>query len=291
MSVRIFISTVSKEFIAYMATAMVAGSGAFAQTADHVEIVKKKALSANYVENSAINGCPVVEDAILGWPAGIARTCIYEQDGLKALAYVVDIKPEVLARWVETGCNKYSAHSDACFNITLACAKFNSGTIYPIAGNVVEDWRNIFFRNGMTVTSEMDGKVWSFTSTAMDLDAQDRFAMLTDAEVVKDRDHETEKSPIPSGLTRLWRTRPSQFAKTYPESGAPKDMSRAEWRQAWLDLSKKEFLAALKNSENRLLTAWLATHLDVVKTWPTDRKTVDAVLDNPNLADRYCPSN
>jgi hypothetical protein len=68
-------------------------------------------------------------------------------------------------------------------------------------------------------------------------------------------------------------------------------MSRAEWRQAWLDISRKEFLAALENSENRLLNAWLATHASVVEAWPTDQKTMETVLENKTLADKLCPSN
>jgi hypothetical protein len=117
-----------------LTTVMVAGSGAFAQTSDHVETVKTKALTANYVERSASNKCPLVESGILGWPIRIGRKCIYKQDALQALAYVVDIKPQILARWIETSCNKYSSHSEARFPITLACAKFNSGIICPVAG-------------------------------------------------------------------------------------------------------------------------------------------------------------
>ena len=278
----LFVTTVMAAFVPFKVL--------LAQTPDQISLVRTKVLSANYIIRGSTNGCPLLENPVLGWPAGIVKKCIYRQDGLTALAYIVDIKPEILAKWVENACQKFSSHPDACFNITLACAKFNSGAIYPVSGNIIENSQNIFFRNGITIKPEMDGKIWSFTSRPIKLEDQERFVMMSDADIVKDRPNPDAKSPIPTGLARLWRTRPWQFAKTFPGLGAPSDTRDAVSREAWLGVSKREFLEALRSNENRLLTAWMSTHVDMIKEWPTDQTIVGRILSSQALADKYCPS-
>jgi hypothetical protein len=65
---------------------------------------------------------------------------------------------------------------------------------------------------------------------------------------------------IKTGLTRFWRTLPSQMALAYPNAHAPSAVKTQAQRLAWLSLVQAEIFAAQKNGKNRLLSAWLLAH-------------------------------
>jgi hypothetical protein len=110
-----------------------------------------------------------------------------------------------------------------------------------------EPWKNIFFRNGMTV--HMTGQQ-NFTTDPILIEQQQELALMSDANIEN----------IPTGLTRFWRTRPSQFALRFPNEDTPRTLKTAKDRQKWLDIVRSEFLAALGKPNNRLLEAYMIAH-------------------------------
>ena len=133
----------------------------------------------------------------------------------------------------------------------LGLGKDNSGYMFAISGNIVEDmglpdhFKNYFFRNGMT--SAFQEGVNGSTTRAPD-DQQQRIALLPNDAVIA----------IPSGMTRFWRTSPEEFHRRFPQSGAPTDVKNPTSRQTWLTVAQKEILDALGSGQNRLLEANLS---------------------------------
>lgn len=239
----------------------------------------------------AINGCPVVSEELWGWPKNLLSYCIYKDDsGLKGSVYVLNIAPEVIARWIETSCSKALPGSNTCFTYVLACGKWNSSYIFPVSGNVIEDGTNFFFRNGITVNPLYDGKTWNWTRTQLDIDnIQNPIAMLSDSEVAQPHD---KPSPMPSGLARFWRTLPAHFAKTFEGSGAPMEVSAKgedKERQKWLDIVRNEVLGALNSPEDRLLMAYLAAHPQTIGRWSQDPSDAVLALKDKSVGDQVCP--
>jgi len=225
-------------------------ASAFCQTPDHAAQVRV-AQRAAYAITSATNGCWFVTIDLHGWPSTLVRRCIYVQGAkphqMTGVAYVVDVRPEVIARWVESSCETLLPGLNSCFETVLRCGKLNSGMMFPASGNIIENGNNYFFRNGMTVVL---GGQPNGTSTPIALDYQDELALMPNSAITS----------VPSGLTRFWRTRPQQFAARYPESGAPADLHSAAAVRRWLDLARSEFMSALERPDNRLLDAWVAAH-------------------------------
>jgi hypothetical protein len=224
-------------------------------TPAHVAAVKT-AQGAAYAITDATNGCPVVGTDMFGWPGGSIRKCIYKEGPaskpLTGLAYLLEVKPETIAAWIETSCAQLLPGTPGCFNTVLTCGRNNSGMMFAISGNILENmnpttWKNYFFRNGMTVAigGEKNG-----TTKQVPLTRQEDLATMPDTKI----------DSIPSGLTRYWRTLPKQFATRFPKEGAPTSLNSAQARQKWLDIARAEFLAALKSPTNRLLEAWMAAH-------------------------------
>ena len=236
-------------------TTLVASLPVAAQTPAHIAAVKS-AQGAAYAINQATNGCPVVGTDMLGWPGASIRKCIYRVGpaGNKrtGLVYLLEIKPETIATWIEGSCAKLLPSLPGCFEKVLTCGKLNSGMMFPISGNMLEDmtpspWQNFFFRNGMTV--RMAGQP-NGTTTQVPLDRQEALAQLPDTGIER----------IPSGLTRFWRTRPEQFAAQFPAEGVPAKLDTPAKRQKWLDTARAEILAAMNGPTNRLLETWVAVH-------------------------------
>lgn len=135
---------------------------ALAQSLEHVTAVRH-ALRSAYAIADATNGCPVIGSDVLGWPGSIVRKCVYvegpTQNQLTGIAFLIDVKPESIARWIETSCASLLPGYSACFDTVLKCGRENSGMMFPISGNVMENmnpqtWKNYFFRNGMTVATD-----------------------------------------------------------------------------------------------------------------------------------------
>ena len=230
-------------------------AGASAPRSDHVAEVRK-AQKAAYAISDATNGCPVIGTDMFGWPGNIIRHCVYKKGPqghqLEAVVYLLDVKPEVIARWIESSCANQLPNVSSCFSTVLSCGKDNSGMMFPISGNMMENmenspWKNYFFRNGMTVSigGEQNG-----STAQISLERQEAVALMPNSAVTS----------IPTGLTRFWRTRPAQFAKQFPTVAVPPSLNSPKARGEWLDIAHSEFLAALSNPNNRLLEAWVAAH-------------------------------
>jgi len=235
-----------------MGTAMPKNVGANAvANADHVAAVGKAQKAAYAVRST--NGCLALDTDVIGWPARFVRECVYPA-GTDRTGYVllVDVKPEAIATWIETSCTQLLPNVGTCFSTVLECAKINSGMMFPIGGNMMEDmdnspWKNYFFRNGMTVSirGQPNGQ-----TDQIPLDRQKELARISDTAITR----------IPSGSTRFWRTLPRQFAERFPGEGAPASLATSTDMQRWLDLVRAEFQKALESPNNRLLEAWVAAH-------------------------------
>ena len=226
-------------------------ASAQAPSATHVAAVVTAQKSA-YAITDATDGCPVPTTDILGWPAALVRECVYKGGTKTRYVLLVDVKPEIIATWIETACAQLLPTAGQCFELVLNCAHENSGMMFPISGNMMENmdngpWKNWFFRNGMTVRMQNQR---NGTTAQIPVDRQKELALMSDANILR----------IPSGVTRFWRTKPAQFAARFPNEGVPQSLNTPQDRQKWLDIARAEFLAALNKPNNRLLEAWIAAH-------------------------------
>jgi hypothetical protein len=226
---------------------------ASAQTpsAAHLAAVVTAQKSA-YAITDATNNCPHPATDILGWPSALMRECVYKGGTKKGYVLLVDVKPEIIATWIETACAQLMPTASQCFERVLKCARGNSGMMFPVSGNMMENmgngpWTNWFFRNGMTVRMQNQQ---NNTTAQIPVDRQKELALMSDANIIR----------IPSGLTRFWRTTPAQFAARFPNEGVPESLNTPQARQKWLDIARAEFLGALTKPNNRLLEAWIAAH-------------------------------
>src|ERR1043166_5566230 len=253
---------------AAIAAALFAGFPALAQTSEHVTAVRT-AQRAAYAISDASNDCPIIGADMFGWPGSRIRKCIYDEGPRKrrltGLVYLLDVSSEAIARWIETACANQLADASAGFATILKCGKLNSGMMFAVSGNVMENmdpatWKNYFFRNGMTVSF---GGGENGLTKQVPLERQEALARMEDASI----------RSIPSGVTRFWRTLPRQFAARFPDAQAPTVLNSAAARQKWLDIAKAEFLAAIDNPTNRLLEAWVAAHPETLRRGrcPEDR--------------------
>ena len=228
-----------------------------------------KAQKAAYALTEATNGCPAPAMDILGWPAAVVRECVYSKgpkaNRLTGYVLLVDVKSETIATWIETACSMVLPSAGKCFQNVLDCGLRNSGMMFPLSGNMLEDmgnkpWENFFFRNGMTVAI---GGQSNGTTEQVHLDRQKELALMPDTEITR----------IPSGVTRFWRTTPGQFAARFPSEAIPRSLTTPQDRQKWLNIARSEFLAALERPNNRLLEAWIAAHPQTLAagTCPNDK--------------------
>jgi len=224
-------------------------------SAEHVALVAQ-AQTSSYAISDATNNCPPPGTDILGWPASLLRECIFSEgpqgDRLTGYVILIDVKPETIAAWIETACAQVLPGVSKCFRRVLACGRGNSGMMFPVSGNMMENmdnepWKNWFFRNGMTV--RMPGQ-HNNRHEQIPLASQKKLALLPNTAIVS----------IPSGMTRFWRTKPAEFAKRFPNENVPHTMTTPQRRQKWLNITQSEFLSALTKPNNRLLEAWVAAH-------------------------------
>jgi hypothetical protein len=241
-------------------SAPVPASAVPSATSEHVAEVRQ-AQKAEYAITDASNGCPVVGSNMLGWPGKLVRHCIYTEgpanDRRTGVVYLLDVRPNIIARWIETSCRKQLPGVSSCFATVLKCGEENSGYMFPISGNMMENmnyspWKNYFFRNGMTVEIDQQPNA---TPNQIPIARQEVLAHMPDSAVTS----------IPSGLLRFWRTLPRQFAERYPNDGVIPNVDSRAARQEWLDVARTEFLAALRHPTNRLLSAWIAAHPETLR--------------------------
>lgn len=228
-----------------------------------------KAQKAAYAITGASNGCPAPATDVLGWPSTVLRECVYsggpKTNRLTGYVLLADAKPEAIATWIETACARVLPSAAQCFQTVLECGRRNSGMMFPVSGNMMENmdggrWKNYFFRNGMTVAigSQSNG-----TTEQVPLNRQKELALMAEAKIAR----------IPSGVTRFWRTMPRQFAARFPSEAIPQSLTTLQDRQQWLNIVRSEFLTALVEPSNRLLEAWVAAHPKTLAagTCPNDK--------------------
>lgn len=239
--------------VAFACVLALAASGS-AQTAEHVAAVKTAFRSAYAVVNST-NNCPMADADLLGWPKAHLRYCEYlKQDAhlgreREAVVWLLDIPADVVAHWIETACERVTPNT-ACFTRVLKAGRRNSGYMFAVTGNVIEDmqhpgdFKNYFFRNGMTVSVRhgINGSGQELT-----VETQATLAMIPDDDILA----------IRSGSTRFWGTTPAMFAARFPEAGSSAGLASKEQRIKWLTVVRQEMLHALDSPSNRLLEAWL----------------------------------
>jgi hypothetical protein len=233
--------------------AVVAGYSPQAHGDDgHVRQVKA-AMKSAYARTESTSRCTTpVQNDLFEWPKDKIERCTYRKGKLDAVAYLLVIKPERIAQWIETACAEQMPRVSACFSTVLHCAHANSGMMFAISGNLLEDmggrpFENYFFRNGMTVKigGEENG-----TTGQIPMDRQEALALMPNTSI----------NDIPTGVTRLWRTLPKQYALRFSASSAPKDIHATGAPEAWLRIAREEMLAALDSPRNRLLDAYVAAH-------------------------------
>jgi Glu-tRNA(Gln) amidotransferase subunit E-like FAD-binding protein len=83
---------------------------------------------------------------------------------------------------------------------------------------------------------------------------------------VLSRTPNTSIRSIPSGVTRFWRTLPSQFSRLFPNEDIPAVLDTPIARARWLTLSQTELLKAVHEPTNRLLEAYVAAHAKTLRS-------------------------
>ncbi|WP_036283495.1 hypothetical protein [Methylocystis sp. ATCC 49242] len=235
------------------AAAIVFGAqGAAAQTAEHVAAVQ------GVLEKSPVRAgqcAPVAED-FQGWPAALVQRCEYKNGDMTGVAYVLDVKPEVMAKWIETGCEAHMSGVAACFDRMLRCAVEKSNATFAIGGNVIAARKgvlqNMFFRNGVAIGAPMSGK-----PGAVPAEEQEKLARTPEAAV--------EAMPG-GGAVAYWHTMPFQFAVKAIDLGVPAEMNTPDRRQKWLEVIRAEMQTALTTPVNRFLSGWMTAHPITLRT-------------------------
>lgn len=230
------------------AAALCLSTGAFAQTAEHTAAVK-----AVFDKSPVRAGsCAPVSEDFMGWPAALVQRCEYPQ----GVAYVLDVKPEVMAKWIETGCNAHMSGVAACFDRMLKCAVEKSSATFVIGGNLAAERKgavtNMFYRNGVVIAAPQNGK-----TDAVPVADQEKLARIPESGV---------EAMQGGGAVAFWHTMPFQFAVKAIDIGVPAEMNTPDRRQKWLEVIRAEMLAALKTDGNRFLSGWMTAHPITLRT-------------------------
>jgi hypothetical protein len=231
-----------------MAALVAACQSAAAQTPEHVTAVKA-AFDKSPVRAGTC--APVTED-FDGWPAALVQRCDYPQ----GVAYILDVKPETMAKWIETGCAAHMSGVAACFDRMLKCAVEKSNATFVIGGNLAAERKgavtNLFYRNGVVVGAPQNGK-----ADAVPVPEQEKLARLPESGV---------EAMAGGGAVAFWHTMPYQFAVKAIDLGVPAEMNTPDRRQRWLEIIRAEMQAALKTDGNRFLSGWMTAHPITLRT-------------------------
>lgn len=219
-----------------------------AQTAEHVATVT----AAMDKSLARAGSCAPVSEDFMGWPAALVLRCDYPQ----GVAYLLDVKPQTLAKWIETGCNAHQSGVAACFDRMVKCAVEKSNATFVIGGNLAAERKgavtNMFFRNGVVIAAPGNGK-----GDAVPVAEQEKLAKTPEAAI--------EGMPGGAGVA-FWHTMPFQFAIKAIDLGVPAEMNTLDRRQKWLEIIRAEMLAALKSDGNRFLSGWMTAHPITLRT-------------------------
>ncbi len=234
---------------ALAAAALLGAHGsAVAQTAEHAAAVKA-AFDKSPVRTGA---CAPVSEDFMGWPALLVQRCEYAQ----GVAYVLDVKPETMAKWIETGCAAHMSGVAACFDRMVKCAVEKSNATFVIGGNLAAERKgavtNLFYRNGVVIAAPPNGKTEPVPAAE-----QEKLARLPESAI--------EAMPG-GGAVAFWHTQPFQFAVKAIDLGVPAEMNTPDRRQKWLEVIRAEMQAALKSDANRFLSGWMTAHPITLRT-------------------------
>ena len=219
-----------------------------AQTPEHVSAAKA-ALDKAPIRAGT---CAPATEAIQGWPADALQRCEYKRGDLAGVAYVLDVKPEAMASWIETSCKTLMVGIDSCFERMTKCLGEKSGASFIVGGNGVSERQgaiqNVFYRNGVAFSAKPG---------AVAIEEQEQLARTPEASIA---------TMLGGGGVSFWHTLPYQFAVKAQELGVPAEMNTPERRQRWLEVIRTEMLASLTRPENRFLAGWMAAHPITLRT-------------------------
>ena len=217
-----------------------------AQTPEHVEAARLN------LEKSSIRqgACTPVAESFLGWPANTLQRCEYKRGDASGLAYVLDVKAETMAKWIETSCATQMAGVAACFDRILRCGTEKSDGVFVVGGNAIIEKNGVmlnnFIRNGVAINAAPNGK-----TDLVRPEDQEKLAKIPEADI---------SAMLGGGGVAFWHTLPYQFAVKAIDLGVPAEMNTPDRRQKWLEIIRLEMLAALGNAENRFLSGWINAH-------------------------------
>jgi hypothetical protein len=223
-------------------------SAAQAQTPEHVAEVKAAFEKAPVRAGT----CAPATEALQGWPADVLLRCEYKRGDLAGVAYVLDVKPETMANWIETSCKTQMVGIDSCFERMTKCLGEKSGASFIVGGNGVSERQgaaqNVFYRNGVAISAKPG---------AASIEEQEQLARMPEANIA---------TMLGGGGVSYWHTLPYQFAVKALELGVPAEMNTPDRRQRWLEAIRTEMLATLTKPENRFLTGWMIAHPITLRT-------------------------
>jgi len=241
-----------KQFALAVATALMAAPAALAQTAEHVAAVQA-AFDKSAVRAGA---CAPVSEDFMGWPAALVQRCEYKNGETPGVAYVLDVKPEPMAKWIETGCAAHMVGVAGCFDRMVKCAVEKSSATFVVGGNLVATRKgavqNMFYRNGVVIAAPQNGKPDPVPAAE-----QEALARTPEAAVAAMQG---------GGAVAFWHTMPYQFAVKAIDLGVPAEMNTPDRRQRWLEVIRTEMQAALKTDGNRFLAGWMTAHPITLRT-------------------------
>ncbi|TLG78063.1 hypothetical protein [Methylocystis sp. B8] len=217
-----------------------------AQSPEHVAAAKA------FLEKSPVRGnCAPAQEDFLGWPAKLVQRCEYQREDMPGLAYVLDVPPEILARWVETGCSAHMASAAArCFDQVLKCALGGTGSAFVVGGDLIATVKGVkqnrFYRNGVAIVAPKSGM-----PGAVPIAEQEPIAHIPEKDV---------SGMLDRGGVAFWSTMPYQFAVKAIDLGVPAEMNTPDRREKWLEIVRVEMLKALESPENRFLSGWMSAH-------------------------------
>lgn len=219
-----------------------------AQTPEHVTEAKAA------LEKAPIRAgtCVPATEAIQGWPAEALQRCEYKHGDLTGVAYVLEVKPETMASWIETSCKNLMVGIDSCFQRMTKCLGEKSGASFIVGGNGVSERQgaaqNVFYRNGVAISAKPG---------AVSIEEQEQLARTPEAGIT---------TMLGGGGVSFWHTLPYQFAVKAQELGVPAEMNAPDRRLRWLEVIRTEMLASLGKPENRFLAGWMAAHPITLRT-------------------------
>lgn len=235
-----------KRLAPFVAAICFVSAAARAQTPEHIAAV----IAAQAKSTARSGACATVKEDFLGWPADLILRCEYKVGETPAVAYLLDIKPEVMANWIEKSCASQMVGVDACFDRILRCSSERYGASFPVAGNLIAmrggAAQNMFYRNGVAIGAPQNN-----APNEVPVEEQEKLAHTPESGVTV---------ILSNGAVALWHTLPHQFAVKAMEIIVPAELNTPERRLAWLEIVRAEMIAALKQKENRILSGWMTAH-------------------------------